>query len=514
MSQQTDNKNESLEKRATDTSLMKMEKKPQTEAVSTEVAEVAIAHPQRRKPSRARRKWFIRFGVLLAVVLLIGFFVWRGRRPTVVTVAQPKLTTITETIASSGRVGGATETLVGAQAQGVVEQLYVKEGDRVTAGQRLAVLNNDVAEAQISQAEQAVQTAEAQLAQTARGPLSSEVEAAAEQVRQAEAQVTQQRAAVAQAQKSVTQARAQINQLKAERDLAAKELARSRSLFEQGVVARSDFDQKQTNLQVAEERVAAQQQAIELAQSNVRQVQAGLKSAEANLRAQQARLKTVQSGARSEDVQVARQRLREAEQAVRVARQQAQNAVVSAPFAGVVTQINSEPGQTVGAQGVLKLVSGDAEIRLDVDESNLADLKMGQTAIISSSTFAGSSFEGTVTEIGAAVDVSRGTVQVTVTPANPPDWLRPGQTVNVNIVTAKNAERLLVPPTALTRSGDRTVIFVIENGIALEKPVVTRPPTQEGVPVLAGLSAEDRIITDVTNIKAGDAVRVRGKGDE
>jgi multidrug efflux pump subunit AcrA (membrane-fusion protein) len=112
-------------------------------------------------------------------------------------------------------------------------------------------------------------------------------------------------------------------------------------------------------------------------------------------------------------------------------------------------------------------------------------------------------------ELGAAVDVARGTIQVTVTPTNPPDWLRPGQTVNVNIVTAKNVQRLLVPSTALTRVGDLTVVFVVENGVALEKPVVTRPPTVEGVPVLAGLSADDRIIAEVGGIKAGEAVRIK-----
>jgi RND family efflux transporter MFP subunit len=491
-----------------------LEREYPTEAIGTEVADVAIDKSRLRTRSRAMRKWLIRLGVLVAIAAVIAFLAWRGRRPTIVAVVQPQLTTITETIASSGRVGGATETLVGAQAQGVVKQLFVKEGDRVTAGQQLAVLKNDVAEAQVAQTEQAVQTAQAQLAQTARGALTSEVEAAEAQMQQAEAQLTQQSAAVAQAQKSVTQARAQINQLKAERDLAAKELSRSRALVDQGIVPRAEYDQKQTNLRVADERVAAQQQSIELAQAGVRQAQAAMKAAEANLRAQQARLRTVQSGARPEDVRVAQQRLREAQQAVSVARQQAENAVVAAPFAGIVTEITTELGQTVGAQGLLKLVSGESEIRLDVDENNLADLKTGQTAIISSSTFADSVFEGTVSEIGAAVDVARGTVQVTVKPNNSPAWLRPGQTVNVNVVTAKNVQRLVVPPTALTRAGERTVVFVIENGVALEKPVVTRAPTQEGVPVLAGLSADDRIIAEVGSIKGGDAVRVKGTGDE
>jgi HlyD family secretion protein len=494
---------------------------PQTALVKTEAPAVMNADPQKRLTRRPRdhrrarswQKWLIRLGLLLLIGLLIGFFVWRRQRAPVVTLIQPRLTQITETIASSGRVGGATETLVGAQATGIVEQLYVQEGDRVAAGQRLAILKNDVAEAQIAQAEQAVQTARAQLAQTARGPLRSEVEAAAEQVHQAQAQVAQQQAAITQARQSVAQARAQLNQLIAERDLAARALARTRTLAEGGLLAQSEHEQAQTNLRVAAERVIAQQQAIRLAQANVQQAQAAFNAAQANLRAQQAQLRTVESGARAEDVQVARQRLREAEQSLRVARQQAANAVVTAPFAGVVTEINAEPGQTVGAQGVLRLVSDKPEIRLDVDESNLDDLKLGQTALISSSTFPNSSFEGRVTELGAAVDVARGTIQVTVTPVSPPAWLRPGQTVNVNVVTARNAQRLLIPPTALTRAGDRTVVYVVENGVALEKPVITRPPTQEGVPVLAGLSAEDRIIAEIGQVKAGQEVQV-GREDQ
>src|SRR5215813_15295121 len=94
--------------------------------------------------------------------------------------------------------------------------------------------------------------------------------------------------------------------------------------------------------------------------------------------------------ARPEDIQVARHRLDEAGRALDVARRQAANSVVTAPFEGLVTEITAQLGQSVGAQGVLKLVSGDLEIHVDVDESNLADLKLGQTAIISSSTFTSS----------------------------------------------------------------------------------------------------------------------------
>ena len=486
------------------TALVKIE----PDAVTPDEAGAIETTRQRRSTSKQLKKWIIRLAVLLVPALIIGFFIWRSSRPTTVTTVQPKLVPITETVASSGRVSGMTETLVGAQAQGVVDELYVKEGERVSAGQTLAILKNDVAEAQVAQAERAVQTARAQLTQTARGPLPSEIEAATAQARQAEAQVAQQRAAITQAEKSVVQQQAQFSQLQAEQALAAKQLTRTRTLAREGIVPRAELDQAQTNLRVAQERVAAQREAIALAQANVRQARASLQSAQANALAQQARARTVQSGARPEDVQVARRRLREAEQALNVARRQAANSVVTAPFSGLVTEINAELGQSVGTPGVLKLVSGDLEINVDVDESNLADLELGQTAIISSSTFTSSTFAGVVSELGAAVDVARGTIEVTVMPSDPPEWLRPGQTVNVNIITAKNVPRLLVPATSLTRSGAQTVVFVVENGVALEKTVVTRAPTENGVPVLAGLTGEEHIIVDAGKVTAGARVRV------
>jgi HlyD family secretion protein len=479
---------------------------PQSLAASVRTIPTKQRRPALDSPTKI--SVLFRIGVLLLLVLIVALLAWRFQRPKVVAVVRPIRTNITETIASSGRVAGVTETLVGAQATGVVETLMVREGDRVTKGQRLAIIKNNVAEAQVAQAEQAINTAKAQLSQTSRGPLTSEVEAASEQVKQAQALVVQQEAAIAQAQQTVAQARAQLSQLNAQRDLAANQLRRNQSLDKEGIVARAELDKLRTDVRLADERIAAQQQSVHLAQTNVRAAQAGLMSAEANVRAQAARLRTLETGARPEDVQVARQRLGDAERALNVARQQAGNAIVKTPFDGIVVEINAELGQAVGTQGVLKLVSGDLEVRLDVDESNLADLSDGQTAIISSSTFRNSTFEGKVSKIGAVVDAARGTVQVTVLPVNPPHWLRPGQTVNVNIVTAKSIERLIIPATAVSRAGDQNVVLVFANGKALEKTIVSRPPTREGVPVLAGLTVEDRIIADVAGIKAGDAVQV------
>ena len=153
--------------------------------------------------SQTTQKWIIR-AVALLVVLFIGlFFLWYSQRALRVVIVQVKQAAITETITSSGRVGGITETNVGAQTQGIVEKLYVEEGAVVIPGQQLALIKNDVAVAQISQAQATVNTARSQLELASRGALASDIDAIREQVRQADAQVEQQRAAIVQAQKNV-----------------------------------------------------------------------------------------------------------------------------------------------------------------------------------------------------------------------------------------------------------------------------------------------------------------------
>ena len=153
-----------------------------------DTTETSASMPPRPARSQAWRKWLGWIVILLAVAVTVVGLRWYTLRPREVSLTQATVTTITETIASSGRVRGVTETLVGAQAAGIVQTLYVDEGDRVTACRLLAVLKRDVAEVRLAQAERALDIARAQLAEAESRPLPSEVEAAAAQVRQGQAQ--------------------------------------------------------------------------------------------------------------------------------------------------------------------------------------------------------------------------------------------------------------------------------------------------------------------------------------
>jgi HlyD family secretion protein len=452
-----------------------------------------------RKPQRRgwRLPWWV---VLLAAVVGIGLiFFWRAGRPIPVAVVRPVSRPVTQTVAASGRVGGKHETVVGAQVQGTVAELFVDEGDVVTRGQVLARIRNDVAEAQVRQAEQALRTARAQLVEASAGPRPSEVNASRAQVAQAEATVAQRQAQVDQARAAVTQAEARL-------ELARRTLERNRFLLAQGAIARQTVDQAETEFRAAQADLESARQGVATARAN-------LAAARASVTAARAQLRTLEAGPRAEAVAVARERVREAEAALQVAREQAQNYVVRAPFSGTVTQIVAERGAPVTSNGVVRLVeTGRPEIRADVDESNLADLRVGQRVVITSTTFRGARLEGRVTEIGAQVDPARGTVEITVVPDQAPPWLRPGQTVDVNVIIAEAKPRLVLPRSALRREADRTVVLVVRNGRAEAQPVLIGTVEGDQVPVLEGLKPGDLVVRDAQRVEPGARVRPRGVG--
>jgi HlyD family secretion protein len=456
-----------------------------------------------------QQSWWRRAGLVLVLGATVAGMSWQPSQPKEATVIQPVQQTITESLAASGSVRGVRESLIGTFNTGIVAKLFVREGDQVAAGDQLALLKSNVARAQVQQAQARLNTARAQLAKVLQDPLRSAIDVEVESLRQSHARLIQQRNEVARGKYAVAQAQAQLNQLQAELELTVQEFERSTQLAARGLLARVEGEQAQANLRVAQEKVQAQQQVLALSQADMRIAQAGVAAAAAAIRAQEARLRTAQTGARPEEVRVAQEQVEEAKQAVQVAYEQAQDAVVTAPFDGVITVVYTEVGQAVGTQGILKLVSRDIEVRVDVDEDHLADLSVGQPVTLSSHMFHDRTLDARVTALAAAVDATRGTITVTIVPSSQPDWIRPGQTLNVNIITNAAAQRLLVPATAIIRVGDQSGVLVVEDGRAQQKHVSIRPPTVQGVPVLAGLREHDRVILDPKGIEPGEAVRMQ-----
>ena len=161
-----------------------------------------------------------------------------------VTTVRSQSTSIRQTIETNGTVEAFDLLSVSPRASGLqIQSVNVREGDRVTAGQVLAVLDDSV--------------------------LRSQIEQARAQVSAANATVEQRRAEAAQAQASLAEARENFD--------------RYNSLFEQGAISAESLTERRTEVATSEQTVGAQQAAITSAQASVRSAEADVARLETQL---------------------------------------------------------------------------------------------------------------------------------------------------------------------------------------------------------------------------------------
>jgi HlyD family secretion protein len=264
-----------------------------------------------------------------------------------------------------------------------IEQLSIKEGDLVKAGQVVAVLDSQASRlATLKQAQSNVTTAQAQLAKVLAGAKSGDVNAQKANLIRLNADLNG----------GVATQEADIRRIEADLQNAQIERDRYRNLNHQGAVSKSEFDSKQLR--------------FEMVQNQLSQSRATLNRLITTVAAQkkeaQATLESV-SEVRPVDVQVARSQVDSAVRAVEKAKADLDLTYIRAPFDGKVLDVNVRAGEIIGSEGIATLGKTDQMyVVAEVYETDIAAVRAGQNTVVTSSAFPGQ-LVGTVAEIGQQV---------------------------------------------------------------------------------------------------------------
>ena len=251
----------------------------------------------------------------------------------------------------------ATDAQLGFTSAGRIDTVLVHEGDQVRAGQELAWLDRSDLQARRMQAAAQLDAARARLDELLNGSRSEDVSSAQEALRAA-----------------------------TERFLdAQRDLTRTRRLLDGGAVSQEQLDKAQTQFTVAQsQRDQAEQQ-----------------------------LQLVQTGPRPEVIAAQRATVQQAEAMVRQIDVALTNAVITAPWDGVVTVRDREPGETVGAGAPVLTVmnQNDRWVRIYIPETDVGAVHLGQSATISADTYPGKTYTGTVSFIASEAEFTPRNVQ-------------------------------------------------------------------------------------------------------
>lgn len=174
-----------------------------------------------------------------------------------------------------------------------------------------------------------------------------------------------------------------------------------------------------------------------------------------------------------------------------------QNAAVRSPISGVVTHRYIERGSQVGTADVAFEVADvdQLEAHVAVPEREAPRVRVGQAARLRLQEGQEPTATGRVERIRPVVDPESGTVRVTVSvAARQDDRLRPGQFVNVDIVTETLEDRITLPRTAVLVDGAVPRVFLIEGGRAVEREVALGHSRGDRVEIASGIDPGDTVV--------------------
>ena len=172
---------------------------------------------------------------------------------------------------------------------------------------------------------------------------------------------------------------------------------------------------------------------------------------------------------------------------------------MNAPRDGFVMEKNVVEGQMVEPGMKLYRLADLATvwIQAQVYEQDLPFIKLGQEAVISLASEPDPKFRGRVTYIYPAVDEKTRTARVRLEFHNPGYFLKPGMYATVEITSELMPSALLVPDSAVLRSGEKNTVFVALRGGRFEPRAVALGRRAEGdqSEVLSGLEENERVVT-------------------
>ena len=159
-------------------------------------------------------------------------------------------------------------------------------------------------------------------------------------------------------------------------------------------------------------------------------------------------------------------------------------ATIRSPIDGVVLKRNVEPGQTVAASlqaPVLFTLAenlSQMELRVDVDEADVGQVRDGQPATFGVDAYPGRRYQARITRVHYGSQTKENVVSyvAVLTVANPDLSLRPGMTATAEITTAKRENVPQVPNAALRFTPAATSQPAKKNSTGLVSSLIPRPP--------------------------------------
>ncbi len=420
-----------------------------------------------------------------------------------VSVTPVKVQNVQQTLDLNGEISTTDDAQISAQASGKIAAVYVKEGDIVSSGQVVAMLDSENLQNQVNVSRAALAQAQAQLSQaTSNATLTPRRSTAA--VNQATAALSQAKVAL---QKALNGSRSEeriqadnnLRAAKSSLDAAKKNLDRVKKLVKEGALAESQLDSAQTQFDSAQTQFDNATQAVKLVQNStrpedieaardqVRQAEQGLETAKANKK-----LDVVLW----DQVSAARAQVQSARSQVSVAEKNLRDSSIKSPFSGRIYGKPLQAGVVVSSGTPIARVIGGSGIYFEgqAPSDTVTSIRTGTPVSIQVDSVPGKSFPGHVVNVSPLGDSVGRLFNVRIQFDKVSDSIKPGMFANGSVVISQSNGAMMIDESSVISRDGAKYVMVAEGKVAKKVPVTTGIKKGSQIEV-KGLQASSQVIS-------------------
>ncbi|HUQ68976.1 MAG TPA: efflux RND transporter periplasmic adaptor subunit [Planctomycetaceae bacterium] len=319
-------------------------------------------------------------------------------------------------------------------------------------------------------------------------------------------------------QADMQQAQAALQAAKS-RQLEAKNGAQPEEIEQ----ARIALDVAKSKLElVASELDRAELLGNTVTQAEMDQYRSGKKDAISNVRAMEQKLKLIEQGVRPERMQAIDSEVKQAEALVAKAQYLLDNTRILSPIDGTVLEKNAEVGEILRPEVLSVSLCSLAdmsimEVEIDVQERELQKIVIGRDCTVIPDAYADRKYAAKIDRFQPMVNRARGVVRVTLRITEPDAYLLPDMNVRSLIQNPPAeggvVETLWLPDSAITRDGDAAFVFALKDERAVRTPVKLGATEGKRTQIAEGLMKDDVVVlAGGKRLVDGQAVRKKAKG--
>jgi RND family efflux transporter MFP subunit len=188
---------------------------------------------------------------------------------------------------------------------------------------------------------------------------------------------------------------------------------------------------------------------------------------------------------------------------------------ITAPFSGILSKLNIKKGDLIASNQIIGTIITNQKIaKISLNEIDVAQVKVGQTAILTFDAFPDLKVKGRVIEISTLAKEEQGVISydVKISLENDNKEIKPGMSVNAEIIVDRKENVLLVPNSAIKSDGMGKYVEVIKNYEIKKrnsfKPVAISPNLIEKRYIKTGIS-NDEFTEILEGLNEGEVIIIR-----